>query len=103
MESVLSVYQRRYHPDFPVVCVDEAMKQLVKETVTPIAAKPGQVQRQDYQYERNGTAILFMVCEPITGYRSVEVTERRTAVDYAYLLRHIVDELFSDALLITIV
>jgi hypothetical protein len=103
MESVLSVYQRRYHADFPVICVDEAMKQLVKETLTPIGAKPGRAQRQDYQYERNGTANLFMVCEPFSGWRSVEVTERRTAVDYAHLLRHIVDELFSDALLITIV
>jgi hypothetical protein len=65
METVLDVYQRRYHSDFPVVCLDEAMKQLVKETVEPVAAQSGQPKREDYQYERNGTANLFMLCEPI--------------------------------------
>ena len=103
MESVLEVYQRRYHPDFPVICLDEAMKQLVKETVTPMAAQPGQPQRQDYQYERNGTANLFMLCEPIEGWRHVEVTRQRTAVDDAHLLKDVVDIHGPDALLITVV
>jgi hypothetical protein len=67
MESVLEVYQRSYHDDFPVVCVDEAMKQLVQETIEPVAAKPGQPQRVDYKYERNGTANLFMLCELLGG------------------------------------
>jgi len=80
METVLEGYQRRYHPDFPVVCLDEAMKQLVKQTIEPVAAQPGQPQREDYQYERNGTANLFMVCEPMQGWRHVEVTQRRTKV-----------------------
>ena len=103
MESVLEVYQRRYHPDFPVLCIDEAMKQLVKETVEPIAVRPGQPPREDYQYERNGTANLFMVCEPIAGWRHVEVTQQRTAVDYAHLLQAIVDEHYPEATLITLV
>ena len=87
MESVLEVYQRPYDPDFPVVCLDEAMKQLVQETLMPIPAQPGQPQRQDYQYKRNGTANLFMLCEPMAGWRYVEVTRQRTAVDYAHLCR----------------
>ncbi len=64
MESVLEVYQRSYDKDFPVVNLDEAMKQLVVETVTPIPTQPGQPERFDYQYERNGTANLFMLCNP---------------------------------------
>lgn len=103
MESVLEVYQRRYHPDFPIICLDEAMKQLVKETVAPVPAQPGQPQRQDFQYERNGTANLFMLCEPIAGWRHVEVTRQRTAVDYAHLLKDVVDLHYPDALLITVV
>jgi DDE superfamily endonuclease len=103
MESVLDVYQRSYHPDFPVLCLDEASKQLVKETVEPMPAQPGQPQRQDYQYERNGTANLFMVCEPMSGRRMVSVTHRRTAVDYAHLLQRIVDDHYPEALVITIV
>lgn len=65
MESVLEVYQRSYHQDFPFVCLDEAMKQLVKETRTSISTQPGQPERFDYQYERNGTANLFMLTNPI--------------------------------------
>lgn len=103
MEQVLDVYQRRYHTDFPMVCLDEAMKQLVKETIEPIAAQPGQPKQVDYQYERNGTANLFMLYEPIAGWRHVKVTEQRTAIDYAHLLKDLVDQHDPDALLITIV
>lgn len=103
MESVLQVYQRRFHPDFPVICIDEKLKQLIKETVTPIKPKPGQLERYDYQYERAGTANIFMMCNPIDGWRTVKVTERRTAIDYAHLLKELVDDYFSDAYLITIV
>ena len=63
MESVLEVYQRPYDQDFPVVNLDEAMKQLVAETVTPIPTQPGQPERFDYQYERNGTPYLALVVE----------------------------------------
>jgi hypothetical protein len=103
MEEVIEVYQRPYHPDYPVICVDEAMKQLVKETQPPILAQPGQAQRVDYEYERNGTANLFMLCEPMIGWRRVEVTQQRTALDYAHLLQRLVDYDYPDALKITVV
>ena len=97
MEAVLEVYQTRYSDAFPVVCIDEATKQLVKETVTEIPAQPGVPERIDYEYERNGTANLFMVCEPMAGWRRVEVTQRRTAVDYAHLLKTLVDVDYPEA------
>lgn len=103
MESVLEVYQRPYGIDFPVVCLDESLKQLVTEVKTPISAKPRTKERFDYQYQRNGTANLFMLCEPIEGWRSIEVTERRTAIDYAHLLEKLVDDYFPEAILITVV
>ncbi len=91
MESVLEVYQTAYNPKLPVICLDEATKQLVKETLVPIPAERGQPERFDYEYERNGTANLFMICEPMVGWRRVEVTQQRTAVDYAHLLKTLVD------------
>jgi hypothetical protein len=103
MEAVLTVYQQVYDPDYPVVCLDEASKQLVKKTLTPIPACPGQPERVDYEYERNGTANLFMLCEPMTGWRRVQVTERRTAIDYAHLLQHLVDCDYPEARKITVV
>ena len=103
MEAVLAVYQRPDNPDYPVICLDESTKQLVKETTIPIPAQPGQPQRIDYEYERNGTANLFMVCEPITGWRHVEVTQRRTAIDYAHLLKALVDVFCPEAIQITVV
>lgn len=103
MESVLEVYQRPYYLDFPVVCLDESLKQLVAEVKTPISAKPGTKERFDYQYTRNGTANLFMLCEPIEGWRTVEVTKQRTAIDYAHLLEKLVDDYFPEAILITVV
>ena len=73
------------------------MKQLVKEIQIPIAAQAGQPERVDYEYERNGTANLFMVCEPMKGWRRVKVTQRKTAIDYAHLLKELVDVDFPDA------
>jgi hypothetical protein len=70
-----------------LVCLDEASKQLVAETRVPIPAEPGRVARYDYEYERNGTANLFMLFAPLEGWRHVEVTERRTAVDFAHRLK----------------
>jgi len=103
MEEVLEVYQSRYHPDFPVVCLDESLKQLVKETVEPLESEPGQPERYDYCYERNGTANIFMLCNPMEGRRQVKVTERRTALDYAYILKDLMDVHYPEALLITVV
>ena len=97
MEDVLEVYKRPYDPERPVVCLDEASKQLIGETRMPIPASPGQPQRFDHEYVRNGTANLFMVNQPLAGCRYVEVTERRTAADFARLLRVISDDLYSGA------
>ncbi len=77
--------------------VSESCKQLVKETREPIAAKPEQLERYDYQYERNGVANLFMFFEPLTGWRHVEVTNQRTAIDYAHQMKYLVDERYPMA------
>jgi uncharacterized small protein (DUF1192 family) len=97
MEDVLEVDQRPHDPARPLVCLDETSKQLVAETRVPIAAKPGQVERQDYEYERNGTANLFMIFAPLEGGRHVEVTDRHTALDYAQILKDLSDTHFSNA------
>jgi hypothetical protein len=97
MEDVLEVYQRPHDPAHPVVCLDETSKQLVAETRAPIPASPGQPARHDYEYERNGTANLFMLFAPLEGWRHVEVTDRHTAVDYAEILKDLSDKHFPDA------
>jgi hypothetical protein len=97
MEDVLEVYHRPYDPKRPVVCFDEASKQLVKETRTPIPAAPGRPATTDYEYERNGTANLFMMFEPLGGQRHVAVTERRTTLDYAEAIKQLVDERYPGA------
>lgn len=91
MEDVLEVYERPYDSARPVVCLDEQSKQLIKETRTPIPPAPGRPARTDYEYERNGTANLFMLFEPLGGWRHVKVTERRTRTDFAELIRELVD------------
>lgn len=80
-----------------MVCVDETSKQLIAETRVPIAAKPGHPARQDYEYQRNGTANLFMIFAPLEGWRHVKVTERHTAVDYAQVLKELSDTHFPEA------
>jgi hypothetical protein len=97
MEDVLEVYHRPYDERQPVVCLDEASKQLVGETRRPLPAAAGQPERFDYEYVRNGTANLFMVSQPLLGWRSVFVTARRTAVDFAEVLRWLAEELHPDA------
>ena len=97
MEDVLAVYTRPYDPRCPQVCLDELHKQLIGETRVPIAAKAGEVERFDYEYVRNGTANLFMVSEPLLGWRAVQVTERRTAKDFAEVLRWLVEDVHPDA------
>lgn len=91
MEDVLEVYTRPYDSTRPVVCLDELSKQWVAETRTPIPAEPGQPERVDYEYERCGTANLFMLNEPLVGQRQVIVTERRTAVDFAQVVRDLLE------------
>lgn len=97
MEDTLEVYHRPAAPEYPVVCFDEASKQLTQETRTPIPAAPGRPATTDYEYERNGTANLFMMFEPLTGQRHVKVTARRTAVDYARAVRDLVDVHYPQA------
>src|SRR3984957_5944611 len=103
MEDVLEVYQRPHDPECPLVCLDETSKQLIAETRVPIPAKPGHPARHDYEYERNGTANLFMMFAPLEGWRHVEVTGRHTAVDYAPGLKVLADTHFPKAKKITLV
>lgn len=97
MEDVLDVYQRPFDPRFPVICMDEASKQLIAEIRKPLPMMPGQPLRIDSEYERRGTCNLFMFCEPLRGWRYVRVTERRTKVDWAFALRDLLLEHYREA------
>jgi len=101
MEDVLDVYQRPYDPLNPVVCIDETNKQLIKETRIPCA--PGQPEKVDYEYERNGVADVFMIFEPLAGKRETLVTETRTGIDYAHALQYTSDVMYPHAEKITLV
>lgn len=83
MEDVLDVYSRPYDARFPVLCMDEQPVQLLKETRIPIAATAEHPKRVDYEYERAGTASIFMFCEPLSGWRDVAVRKQRTRIDWA--------------------
>lgn len=102
MEQVLDVYKRPYNEHFPVVCMDESPKQLIKETRIPVPMKPGQEARADFEYERCGVANIFLASEPLKGKRYVDVTERKTKVDWAEFIKKIADEWYSDAEKITL-
>ncbi len=97
MEDVLEVYTRPQDPARPLLCLDETSKQLVAETRAPLPMLPGQLARHDYEYERKGTANLFMLFAPLEGWRHVEVTDRRTAIDYAKILKDLSDTHFQRA------
>ncbi len=97
MEDVLDVYARPYDPKRPQVCFDEMLVQLIAETREPLPPKPGQPERYDYEYKRNGTRNLFVFFQPLAGRRHVLITERRTKIDYAHAMRCLVDELFPEA------
>ena len=103
MEDVIEVYHRPRDPERPMVCVDETSKQLIVETRTPIPVKPGRPTRVDYEYERNGTANLFMMFAPLEGWREVKVTDQRAAVDYAQMLKELSDTHFPKARKIVLV
>jgi hypothetical protein len=96
MEEVLAVYMRPHDPKRPLVCLDESSKQLILETRASIPMRSGQSARSDYEYERNGTANLFMMFAPLEGWRHVKVTDRRTALDYAEALKDLADIHFPD-------
>jgi hypothetical protein len=91
MEDVLAVYQRPYDSRFPQVCLDEVSTQLLADTRRPQPPAPGRVAREDYEYIRHGVANVFLCCEPLRGWRSATVTERRTRVDWAQVIRDLVD------------
>ena len=100
MEDVLDVYQRPYDPRYPqvcMVCMDELHKQLVGETRAPQPVKPGQPERYDYEYERNGTANVFLFTEPLQNVRWTSVTEQRTRHDWAYQIKDLVDGRYPHA------
>ncbi len=103
MEDVLAVYTRPHDPDRPLVCLDETSKQLIAETRVPIPMKPGRAVRVDYEYQRNGTAYLFMLFAPLEGCRHVKVTDRHTAIDYAHVLKDLADVHFPHAKAIVLV
>jgi len=103
MEEVLEVYTQPHDPEIPLVCLDETSKQLVAETRTPVPMKQGCPERIDYEYERNGTANLFMLFAPLEGWRHAEVTDRRTAIDYAHILKDLSDVHFPRAKKIVLV
>ena len=103
MEDVLAVYTRPRDADHPLVCLDETSKQMLAETRLPIPMKPGRPARCDYEYERNGTANLFMMFAPLEGWRHVKVTDRHTALDYAHVLKDLADVHFSSARTIVLV
>ncbi|UXE58962.1 MAG: IS630 family transposase [Woronichinia naegeliana WA131] len=96
MEDVLEIYHRPYDPNCPVICMDEQPIQLVKETRLPLPAKPGQPEAHDYEYERNGTANIFMFTEPLSGWRKTVVSERRTSVDWATEIKNLLDNDYAD-------
>jgi hypothetical protein len=91
MEDLLEVYRRPHDPSRPLVCIDEASKQQVKETRQPLPPQAGKPKRYDYEYERNGVSNLFMIFAPLEGLRHVRVTDRRTTVDFAHCLKDVVD------------
>lgn len=94
MEDILEVYQRAYDEHEVLVCMDETSKQQVKETRVPCAPEPGKLEKFDYEYERNGVSNLFMLFAPLAGWRQVKVTDRHTKIDWAHLIKELVDEHF---------
>jgi hypothetical protein len=97
MEDVLEVYHRPYDPHRPVVCLDERPKSLRGTPRGGLPARPGVCRREDYEYERNGVCNIFLLVEPLAGLRQVQVTERRTALDFADQLRGLSDDLYREA------
>lgn len=91
MEDILAVYTRPADPRRPVICMDEVSKQVLREVRPSLPPRPGQVRRDDVEYARGGVLNLFVFCEPLRGWRRVSVTERRTKLDWAEQIQHLVD------------
>ena len=92
----MDVYQRPYNPLYPVVCLDETSRQLIEETRVPIAVKPGEPKKVDYEYRRNGVVDLFMIFEPLAGQRHVMITDSRKRTDFANCIEMIEDEYYPN-------
>ncbi len=92
MEDVLEIYKQPYNPDYPVVCMDESSQQHIRETRVALPIQPGKPVRYDTEYERNGVSNFFLFFEPLRGWRRIDVTDRRTAKDWSYQIRKLVDE-----------
>jgi DDE superfamily endonuclease len=103
MEDVLETYEKAYDPRQPVLCMDEQPVQLLKETKVPIAATKGHGERVDYEYERNGTASIFMFAEPLSGFRQATAREHRTKADWAFEVAHLLDTRYADCPKVTLV
>lgn len=102
MEQVLDIYERPYDPAYPVVCFDERPCQLLGDVLMPIPMKSGRVERQDYEYQRNGTGVVLLAVEPLAGHRVVTVTKRRTKNDYAGFMKAVASS-YPDAVKIILV
>lgn len=96
MEDVLETYHRSYTEDEVLVCLDETSKQHIKETRTPLPARPGEPEKYDFEYERNGVSHLFMLFAPLEGWRNVKVTDHHTRQDWAQVIKELVDEHFPE-------
>jgi hypothetical protein len=97
LEDVLTAYQRPYDPAHPLICLDEAAKQVLADVRAPLPLAPGQPERVDYEYARHGTAALFMAFEPLAGCRHVFVRQQRTRDDFAAVIQTLVDDLYPQA------
>jgi len=103
MEDLLDLYAEPYDPRRPVVCLDERPYALLGDVQDPLPMRPGQPQRVDYEYERHGSCNLFLVFQPLQGWRQVSVTERRTSEEFAWQIKRLVDEAFPEAEVIRVV
>jgi hypothetical protein len=103
MEDVLEVYTRPYDPRRPQVCLDETRRQLLGDVTPPLPPAPGRPAREDYEYVRGGVCNLFLVTEPLRGWRHVVVSERRTRRDFAHVIRELLDVHYPDAEVIVLV
>ncbi len=97
MEDILTLYQQDYDKQYPVVCMDESSKQHLKDVRKALPMEPGKPERFDTEYERNGTSNLFIFFEPLRGWRRIDITARRTAVDWALQIRKLVDDDYPEA------
>ncbi len=103
MEDILTLYKQDYDKHYPIVCMDESSKQHLKDVRKVLPMAPGKPERFDTEYERNGTSNLFIFFEPLRGWRRIDITARRTAVDWALQIRKLVDEDYPDAQTIRLV